>query len=142
MMLIAMRIDKASQWLLALCLTACVTAGTGCGEPDMPRLVAVQGKVFKDGRGITAGSLYFHPGPDAAYQKDTPSSMLRTDGGFTIKTFPFGEGVSPGSYRVTLSPELASRLSCPEYADSATTPWLVVVPDEGLADLILNIDAD
>ncbi len=138
MMLSAMRINLVTKSMLALCLTL----ASGCGEADMPRLVAVRGRVLKEGQGITAGSLYFHPGPDAAYQKDTPSSMLQSDGGFTMKTFPFGEGVAPGSYRVTLAPDLATRLRCPEYADTVTTPWVVIVPDEGLADLTLNIDSD
>jgi len=50
-----------------------------------------------------------------------------------MKTFPFGEGVSPGSYKATLAPELATRIGKPEYANPEQTPWSINVPVDGLA---------
>ena len=51
-----------------------------------------------------------------------------------MRTYPFGDGVPPGSYKVTLSPELANRLKLPDYGDAAKTPWKLDVPESGVPD--------
>jgi hypothetical protein len=96
--------------------------------------VTVTGKVSHNGKPLTAGSIIFHPDAGNAYQKDKPSSLLQVDGSFTMKTFPFGEGVAPGTYKVTLAPELAGRIGRPDYGRPDKTPWSVTVPDAGLTD--------
>src|SRR5579885_3794759 len=96
-----LRTAAASAVLLAL------AAASGCG--DRPKLVTVTGKVVHKGEPLTAGSIIFHPDAGNSYQKDKPSSLLQLDGSFTMKTFPFGDGVPPGKYKVTLAPELANR---------------------------------
>lgn len=110
----------------------------GCGEPK-PTLVAVTGKVTKDGQPVTAGSIYLHAASATAYQKDNPSSMLQTDGSFSIKTFPFGDGVPPGDYKVTLSPELAARLKLPNHGKATETPLTVTIPSEGLSNWLIEL---
>jgi hypothetical protein len=110
----------------------------GCG-PGKPKLVPVTGKVIQKGNPVTAGSIIFHPDAGNSYQKDRPSSLLQTDGSFTLKTFPFGDGVPPGLYKVTLAPELASRLGRPDYARPDKTPWSVTVPDSGLTDQVFEV---
>jgi hypothetical protein len=47
--------------------------------------------------------------------------------------------VPPGTYKVTLSPELASRIGRPVYGDPKKTPLQVTVPDAGLADQVFEI---
>jgi hypothetical protein len=111
-------------WLLLLPLVGC--------SDDRPTLVPATGKVTMDGKPLTAGAIIFHPGEGNAYMKDKPSSLLQLDGSFTMKTFPFGEGVSPGPYKVTLAPELATRIGKPAYANPDKTPWSVDVPPDGL----------
>ncbi|MEO2091269.1 MAG: hypothetical protein ABGY75_17550, partial [Gemmataceae bacterium] len=81
----------------------------GCGEKP-PALVPVTGKVVMNDQPLTAGSIYLHPAATNDYQKDKPSSLLQLDGSFSVKTFPFGDGVPPGTYKVTLAPELAGRV--------------------------------
>lgn len=110
----------------------------GCGQPK-PNLVSVTGRVTKAGQPVTAGSIYLHAASADAYQKDTPSSMLQLDGSFTIKTFPFGEGVPPGDYKVTLSPELASRLKLPQHGTVTETPLQMTVPPEGLSNWLIDL---
>lgn len=109
------------------------------GCESKPRLVAVTGKVMMQGKPLTAGNIFFHPDIANEYRKDKPSSQLRLDGSFTIKTFPFGEGVPPGRYRVTLSPDLASRIQRPVYADPSSSPWNLEVPPSGLKDQVFEI---
>jgi hypothetical protein len=97
-------------------------------------LVPATGTVTMDGKPLTAGAIIFHPGEGNAYMQDKPSSLLQLDGRFTMKTFPFGEGVSPGAYKVTLAPELAARIGKPEYSNPDKTPWSIDVPEAGLSD--------
>ncbi len=82
---------------------------------------------------------YLHPDAANDYQKDKPSNQLQTDGSFAVKTFPFGEDVPPGKYKVTLSPDLAGRVRRPDYRDAAKTPWTLEVPAEGLTDKVLEV---
>jgi len=112
----------------------------GCG-PEKPKMVNFSGKVIHQGKGVTAGSIHFFPESSNSYQKDNPSSILQLDGSFTAKTFPFGDGIPPGTYKVTLAPAVASRLNAPSYADPAKTPWTVEVPDAGLKDKVLEVKA-
>ncbi len=110
----------------------------GCGQSG-PEMVRVTGRVVLDGTGVTAGSVYFHPAPENVFQDDVPSGQLQLDGTFTVKTFPFGEGVPRGRYKVTLSPELASQLKQPEYGSKQSTPWEVEVAESPMTALELEL---
>lgn len=112
---------------------------TGCGGPKAPTLVPVTGKVQMNGQPLTAGSIIFHPDSTNGYQDDKPSSLLQLDGTFTMKTFPFGEGVPLGKYKVILAPELAKRIGKPQYADPKQSPWQVEVPEAGLSDQLFDV---
>ena len=122
----------ARMWagLLSLVLLA------GCGE--RPRLVPATGKITHKGQPLTAGSVIFVPDAGNAWAKDNPSSLLQTDGTFTMKTFPFGEGVSPGKYKVTLDPALAGRVRLPNLSKADKTPWSVEIPEAGKTDIVFN----
>lgn len=121
---------------LSLLFFACLA--TGCGPPP-PKLVPVRGRVVFEGQPLTAGSVTFHPAANATYTADRPSSLLQLDGGFTMKTYPFGAGVAPGRYTVTLAPELANRIGHPEMADPDRSPWQVDVDNSGTAGLVLEV---
>lgn len=125
---------------LSIVLAAGIVIGlAGCGEPaDKPLLVPATGKVTFQGKGLTAGSITFFPDRDAEYQKDAPTSLLQLDGSFTMKTFPFGDGVAPGKYKVCLSPALAGGIKLPDYADLKKTPWEVEITDTGKTDIELE----
>lgn len=123
--------------LICCALAATALAAAGCG--NKPKLVPVSGKVVQGGQPVIAGSIYFHPTPENPYQGQTPSCQLGLDGTFTMRTYPYGQGVPLGAYKVTLAPELATRLGKPDYADPAKTPWSVTVPDAGLADQTFEV---
>jgi hypothetical protein len=110
----------------------------GCSG-EKPKLVAMTGKVVFNDKPVTGGSLFLVPDTQNAFQRDKPSSLLQLDGSFTIKTFPYGDGIPPGIYKVCLAPEVANRLKKPNYSDPAKTPWSVEVPDAGLADVLLEV---
>jgi hypothetical protein len=109
--------------LLALVLS-------GCGEK--PKLVTVTGTVTHKGNPVTGGSVWFHPTDGNPYPGEKPSGQLQLDGSFAARSFPHGDGMPPGKYRVTLSPDLAGRIGKPELGNATKTPWSVDVPDAGL----------
>jgi hypothetical protein len=102
-------------------------------------MVSVTGRVTMNGEGVTAGAIYFHPDAGNSFQKDSPSSQLQLDGSFTMKTFPYGDGVPPGKYKVTLVPELASRIKHPEYGLLEKTPWEITVPETDVAGHVFEV---
>ena len=113
-------------------------AVVGCGS-DKPKLVTVTGKVVFKNEPLTAGSIWFVPDLGNAYQGEKPSCQLQLDGSFTMRTYPFGDGVPPGAYKVMLSPELANRIKKPEYGDAAKTPLTLTVPDVGVRDHVIDV---
>lgn len=127
--------------LIAIGMLACLALVPGGCGPEKPKMVTLSGKVVRNGKPVTAGSIYFYPEASNAYQKDNPSSLLQTDGSFKAKTFPFGEGIPPGTYKVTLEPGLATRLNAPDYSDPQKTPWKIEVPDAGVTDKVFEVKA-
>ncbi len=117
---------------------ALAVALVGCGS-DKPKMVTCSGKVTHKGKPVTAGSINFFPDAANSFQKDNPSSILQLDGSFTAKTFPWGDGIPPGTYRVTLAPQLAARLNASAYGSPEKTPWKIEIPDGGLVDQTLEV---
>ena len=111
---------------------------TGCNQ-DKPKLVKVSGKIALNGKPLTAGSINFHPASTNTFTKDNPSSILQEDGSFNMKTFPYGDGVSPGEYKITLAPQLASRISLPNLAYPEKTNAKITIPEIGLENFTLDI---
>jgi hypothetical protein len=136
----AIQNDSSLTYFICILSTALVILGglAGCGGKQPP-LAPVTGKVAMDGQPLTAGSIVFHPDAANAFQDDNPSSLLQLDGSFTMRTFPFGDGVPPGKYKVTLAPELASRIRRPQYADPQKTPWSIEVPENGLNGHVFDV---
>ena len=123
---------------LGVYVLGCVAVLVGCDD-GRPVLVEASGRVLLQGQGLTAGSVTFHPDAGNEFRGDAPSSQLQLDGSFRMKTFPWGEGVAVGRYRVTLSPELASRIDFPHYSDPEKTPLVLDVPATGVAGVLLEI---
>lgn len=123
--------------ILTLLLTGLLPAG--CGEKP-PLLVEVSGKVQVDGKPVTAATIYLHPAASNAPLDDVPSSLLQLDGSFQARTFPWGPGVPPGEYAVTLDPRSAERLQKPDYAQAEKTPWKLTVPESGLQNQTLTVE--
>jgi hypothetical protein len=109
----------------------------GCGHK--PKLVLVTGRVVHQGQPLTAGSIWFHPTASSEYQGQTPSCLLALDGSFTMRTYPFGNGVPPGSYKVTLAPELANRIGRPDCGNPDKTPLQVDVTEQGIQDYVVDV---
>jgi len=87
---------------------------------------------------LIAGSIWFHPDASNEVIGEPSSCVFQMDGSFTMRTYPFGDGVPPGKYKVTFSPELAGRIKLPDYGNVAKTPLEITVPDEGIHDITLE----
>ncbi|NBR04395.1 MAG: hypothetical protein EBT92_01335 [Planctomycetes bacterium] len=124
--------------LKTLLLTLLVFSLVGCGQVK-PKLVKVSGKITLNGKPLTAGSIYFHPASTNTFKKDNPSSLLQEDGSFNMKTFPYGDGVSPGKYKITLAPQLASRISLPHLSDPEKTTSEITVSDNDIENFNLDL---
>lgn len=131
-----LRWNRACGLLLGLGFVLVVV---GCGN-DQPKLVEVTGRVTLAGKGLTAGSITFHPTAENSFQSDSPSSQLQLDGSFRMRTWPWGDGVPPGDYRVTLSPELAGRIDRTRYGDVGTTPLSITVSQGALEGYEFRVD--
>jgi hypothetical protein len=120
-----------------LLATVAFSAISGCS--GAPKLVSVTGKVVHKGQPLTAGTIYFHPAPGNASKEEKSTCLLQLDGSFVMRTYPYGNGVPPGSYRVTFTPELANRIKLPQYADPEKTPLHLEVPDSGVQDHVFDV---
>ncbi|MFO0842765.1 MAG: hypothetical protein U0797_10270 [Gemmataceae bacterium] len=120
-------------------LAAALVVGCLAGCSGRPKTAPVTGRLTHKGRPLTAGSVYLHPAAGNTWAGEPPSSVLQVDGSFEMRTFPHGLGVPPGSWKVTVSPALASRVGKPELGDPARTPWTLDVPDAGLADTLFEV---
>lgn len=116
--------------------TLCVCC-VGCG-PNPPKLVEVTGKAIHKNEPMIAGSIWFHPDPGNEVKGEPSSCVLQMDGSFKMRTYPFGDGVPPGKYKVTFTPELAGRIKLPNYGDPAKTPLELTVPESGLNALVIE----
>jgi hypothetical protein len=119
--------------LFAVSVFAAGAALAGCGG-STPPLVPVTGKVTHKGKALTGGSVWLHPEGATGDQKEKTSGQLQLDGTFSCRTFPHGDGATPGKYKVTLSPDLAGRIGAPAYGTTTKTPWELTVPDSGVKD--------
>jgi hypothetical protein len=121
--------------LAAACVAATCLIGCGGG----PKVAPVTGKVLHKGQSVAPGSIIFHPDAGNTWAGERPTSMIQLDGSFTMKTYPWGDGVPPGSYKVTLEPGLAGRLRKAAYGDVKKTPWTLDVPAEGVKDQLFEV---
>lgn len=110
---------------------------TGCGN-NSPKLVSVTGKAVHKNEPLIAGSIWLHPDSTNEVKTEPSSCVLQMDGSFKMRTYPYGDGVPPGKYKVTFAPELANRINLPQFGDPAKTPLALTVPDEGLRDIIVE----
>ena len=113
-----------------LCLSLClVFAISGCGGQGF---VPAGGKVtFEDGSPLSKGGI--------AFSTDTfmADASIKPDGTYTLSSLKPGDGLPPGTYKVTIGAsevndkEQTTYLVDPLFADTATTPLTAEVTKGG-----------
>lgn len=125
---------RSCRWFFVLAIV-CLSALQGCAEtPTIPKTVEVSGTVTMDGKPLTEGTVNFSSGSTG----DAAIAQL-TDGG----RFLFGNGVLPGTYRVTITGPVNNTPPAPgvtppvlkfqipsKYSDPATTDLKATVTTE------------
>ena len=127
--------DKQRGKVTGLVFLLALLSGCGGSDGRGGKLAPVSGRVLYKGQAVTAASIYFLPDADRGNNGSMGSAILQEDGSFTVTTYPKGDGVAPGSYKVTLDLGRRPEKELDKYRKVETTPLKVDVPEEGVTDL-------
>jgi hypothetical protein len=133
-----MRFTRFGIVIGSLCLVVILS---GCSRQDgsVGKVAPVSGQVTFKGQPVTAAEIYFLPDAEKGNHGVMGSALLETDGSFTITTYPKGNGVAPGAYKVTLGLGRRQEKELDKYRKVETTPLKYDVPEEGLTDLVIEL---
>jgi hypothetical protein len=115
---------------LTVCLLVGLLALAGCS--NKPKLAPFTGKVVVDGRAQLTGDSIVALVPVAGLGTERIQGMINRDGTFKLNTYPHGDGVMPGKYKVLV--QFDGGRAFEHYAAANTTPLEVDVPDGGLTN--------
>ncbi|WP_145458886.1 hypothetical protein [Gimesia panareensis] len=125
------------KYYLLLILTCFTLLISSCSDSG-PTRVPVKGRiVMGDDKPIFPGAIAFEPVAGSSFRA---SSLLYKEGDFDLRTYPHGQGVVPGKYKVVLSLGMGSPPELAKYSNTETTTLEVVVPDTGIESLELKLD--
>ena len=111
----------------------CVLPLCGCSsDGGGPKLAAVTGRVIYKNEGVTAASIYFMPDKEKGNHGEMATSLLKEDGSFTMETYPKGNGVIPGWYKVTFDLGRRNEQDLQKFRNVKTTPISIEVTEKGL----------
>jgi hypothetical protein len=121
------------------CLLGLVLLLGGCSVSSGPKLAPVRGRVSYKNAAVTGTNIYFMPDADKGNNGEMATAIVQEDGSFTLSTYPRGDGVAPGAYRVTLDLPRRPEKDLAPYRKVETTPLHFDVPEEGLTDLDIDL---
>lgn len=125
---------RSCRWLFVLAIAGLSTL-QGCSEtPTIPKTVEVSGTVTLDGKPLTEGTVNF----SSSSTGDAAIAELKEGGRFL-----FGNGVLPGTYRVTITGPVNNTPPAPD----VTPPVLkFIIPskytDPASTDLKATVSAE
>jgi hypothetical protein len=120
-----------------LILSMCLTGLAGCGDSG-PSRVPVDGTILmSDGKPVFPGSIAFIPTDEQGHQAST---LLHDGGKFSMRTYPYGDGVVPGKYKIVLSLGMGSPPELGKYASASSSTLEVTVTEPGTEDLKLTLN--
>ena len=128
-----------------LCAGLVATAAAGCGRGTVP----VRGKiVFSDNQEVVTKLGGYVITMESAEQRLSATGIIEPDGTFLVSTFEEGDGAKPGTYRVVITPPIASLTSDgpipkpiidPRYRQLETSTLEVTV-EPGKDEFLLEVD--
>jgi hypothetical protein len=119
----------------ALVLVVGLLTLAGCS--NRPKLVPFSGKVVAEGRKQLSGDPIVALVPVGGQGKERIQGMILPDGTFKLNTYPHGDGVTPGKYKVLV--QFDGGKAFERYAAANTTPLEVDVPDGGLTNYEIKL---
>jgi hypothetical protein len=134
---------KLTQRSLAATLLFMLPLLCGCGSDGRgAKLAPVTGRVIYKNEGVSAASIYFLPDAEKGNSGSMATAILQADGSFTMETYPKGNGVAPGAYKVTLDLGRRMEKDLDKYRKVETTPLSYEVPEEGLKSLMIDLSKE
>ncbi len=107
----------------------------GCS--NKPKLVTFTGKVVAEGRAQLGGDPTIALVPVEGLGKERIQGMIGPDGAFKLNTYPHGDGVMPGKYKVLI--QFDGGKAFEHYTAANTTPLEVDVSDAGLTNYEIKL---
>jgi hypothetical protein len=113
----------------------------GCTSSDGkgPKLTSVSGRVIFKNEGVTAASIYFLPDTAKGNRGEMATAILQADGSFKMETYPKGEGVIPGAYKIQLDLGRRTDKELQPYRDVKTTPLSIEVTDKPIEGYVIEL---
>ena len=130
----ALEIGSRSVFVFALCMNL-----GACQGPAAPTLVPVAGQVKYKQRPLSGATICFIPDITKGNRNGMQATGQTTaDGSFTLQTYPHGDGIMPGFYKVTCT--IFGGVALPQkYSNATQTPLVIEVKDQGNDHLLLNL---
>lgn len=127
------------RWVLVTRLLALVplVVPVGCLK-SQPKMAPVSGKLLYRDAPVAFAMVQF----DSVNGDDKRMSATGTtgqDGAFKLKSYPHGDGIRPGRYKVSVTPYPGSSTIPELYQDMDTTTLEATIPEQGLDNLVLKL---
>jgi hypothetical protein len=117
----------------------CAFILSGCGE-NAPRLVPVTGKAFQGNEPLVGVIVKFVSDLSNGNQGHSAQATAGTDGSFTLETYPYGQGVMPGRYKVIFLYYSRNDMLPRKYTKFHLTPLVVEVKEGGDNNFVFNLE--
>ena len=138
-------LTRHPQCWLPLLATLCMAVTIGCGT-DRPDTVKASGTVtFDGGKPPAGGMIFFAPITVAeGFPRRPGRATFDTDGTFTVTSFSDGDGLVPGTYRVSVEcwqtpPDAAGTPGISYVADDFSPENVSIPVDEGRQTIDLDV---
>jgi|SRR5579872_1913896 len=125
--------------LLACLLVAASLSGCTSSDGKGPKLTQVTGRVIFKNEGVTAASIFFMPDAEKGNRGDMATAVLQADGSFKMETYPKGEGVIPGAYKIKLDLGRRPEKELEKYRDVKTSQLTIEVTDKPIEGYVIEL---
>ena len=124
-------------------VTSFVTLALLCGctssDGKGPKLTPVGGRVIFKNEAVTAAEIYFVPDAEKGNRGEGAQAIIQEDGSFKMETYPKGEGVIPGAYKIKLGLGRRPDKELDKYRDVKTTPLTIDVTDKPIEGYVIEL---
>lgn len=137
--------NRKSNWFLQWCyilLPVAIHCFSGCGGAERPKTIPISGRVTIDGQPPgEEGSLYFTPTETApGYLKRPASGGFAADGTYRVMSWEPDDGLVPGHYSVSVSPNDPNATKIPTKHQPGGTAFFEVDVPVDQSKIDFNID--
>jgi hypothetical protein len=134
-----MRVAISTRLLMACVLSFVLLCGCTSSDGKGPKLTPVSGRVIFKNEGVTAAEIYFVPDAEKGNRGEGAQAIIQEDGSFKMETYPKGEGVIPGAYKIKLGLGRRPDKELDKYRDVKTTPLTIDVTDKPIEGYVIEL---